>query len=144
MPALIILAAATLATHGAPPDPPCRDDSTPGVERCLGERLAAADTDLARYVAAARARLTADSREDEGAARALKGFDAAERSWAAYRKAECGAVYEAWSGGTIRGAEGLLCELRLTRLHTHTIWTEWLTYMDSTPPILPEPPVAPE
>jgi hypothetical protein len=40
--------------------------------------------------------------------------------------------------------EDLSCQIKLTQLHTHTIWLEWLTYMDSTPPILPEPPVPPD
>ena len=39
--------------------------------------------------------------------------------------------------GTIRGTMELNCEIFLTR---QACWSEWLTYMDDTPPILPEPP----
>jgi hypothetical protein len=63
----------------------------------------------------------------------------AERSWVAYRTSECGAVYENWIGGSIRGSMALNCQIRLTRMRTYTIWLHWLTYIDSTPPILPRP-----
>jgi hypothetical protein len=33
----------------------------------------------------------------------------------------------------------LNCQIRLTRMRTYTIWLHWLTYMDSTPPLLPKP-----
>jgi hypothetical protein len=52
---------------------------------------------------------------------------------------ECGAVYKNWIGGSIRGSMALNCQDRLTRMRTYTIWLHWLTYMDSTPPLLPRP-----
>ncbi len=75
-------------------------------------------------------------------AKALAEFDKAQTAWIAYRDAECGAIYDYWSSGTIRNTIALTCEIDLTRRHTHTVWSEWLTYMDSTPPILPEPSTA--
>ena len=57
----------------------------------------------------------------------------------AYRKAECGAVYEDWKEGTIRNIMALTCDIALIDERTQTIWQNWLTYQDSTPPILPEP-----
>jgi uncharacterized protein YecT (DUF1311 family) len=62
-----------------------------------------------------------------------------QEAWLAYRKAHCDAVYEQWSGGTIRGAMFGGCMLKLTKLRTHVIWQDYLTYMDSTNPLLPEP-----
>lgn len=56
-----------------------------------------------------------------------------------YRDAECGAMYEDYKGGTIRSVISLTCRIDLTDRRTHTIWRNWLTYMDSTPPVLPEP-----
>jgi uncharacterized protein YecT (DUF1311 family) len=143
---LVALAvASTLATRGAPPTPACPGENTLQINACFGERLKQADGELARYAAAARTRLQAAisraSPGDDSSARASRGFDAAEKGWSAYRDAECGAVYENWSTGTIRVAEELSCRIDLTRLHTHTVWLEWLTFMDSTPPVLPEPAV---
>ena len=43
------------------------------------------------------------------------------------------------SSATIRNAMSLTCRIRLVDQRTHTIWQNWLTFMDSTPPILPEP-----
>jgi len=56
-----------------------------------------------------------------------------------YRANECDAVHENWKDGTIRTAMELRCSIRLTDQRTHTIWRNWLTYQDSTVPILPEP-----
>jgi len=109
--------------------------STVEINGCLAGELDRANAELHRYVMAAGKRVRQDS-DGPGAA---AGFDKAEAAWAAYREAECGAVYDYWSGGTIRGAMSLTCRIDLTRAHTHRIWSLWLTYMDSTPPILPEP-----
>ena len=56
-----------------------------------------------------------------------------------YREQACSAVYEHWKDGTIRNAMYLRCEIRLIDQRTHEIWQNWLTYQDSTAPILPEP-----
>jgi uncharacterized protein YecT (DUF1311 family) len=141
---LALTLATTLATQ-AVADPPCPDGTTLDMNKCYEQRADRADASLARYVAAARARLKKEAAEasadDTSVATAAKGFDVAEAAWSKYRDAECGAVYDYWSSGTIRTVEGLDCRIKLTRLHTHTIWMLWLTYMDSTPPILPEPPL---
>lgn len=52
---------------------------------------------------------------------------------------ECDAVYEWWREGTVRGAMALGCEIRVTKARTMTIWRNWLTYPDRSPPLLPEP-----
>jgi uncharacterized protein YecT (DUF1311 family) len=145
---LIALAvASTLATRAAPATPACPGENTLQINACFGERFKQADAELARYAAAARKRLRNEvskaSPGDDSAARALRGFDAAEKAWSVYRDAECAAVYDNWSTGTIRTVEDLGCRIDLTRLHTHTVWRNWLTYMDSTPPILQEPAVPP-
>jgi len=62
-----------------------------------------------------------------------------QETWLAYRAAHCDAVYEQWSGGTIRGAVFGSCMLKLNKQRTHLIWQDYLTYVDSTEPLLPEP-----
>jgi uncharacterized protein YecT (DUF1311 family) len=143
-----LLAFALAAAIATKPDPPCPGETTQDMNQCFSARSDKADAVLARYVAAARKRLKAEiagaQPDDASAAKALRGFETAEHAWAAYRDAECGAVYDYWSGGTIRGTEQLSCQIGLTRLHTRTVWRLWLTYMDSTPPLLPEPVAPPE
>ncbi|MBP5979433.1 MAG: DUF1311 domain-containing protein [Halomonas sp.] len=63
----------------------------------------------------------------------------AQKQWQAYAAAHCGSVYTQWRDGTIRDAMGITCHTRLTKQRTHDIWQDFLTYMDSTPPVLPEP-----
>lgn len=116
------------------------------MELCISDRLAQHEAALAVYVSAARERIRRVSAEaspgSDSVAKALSGFDEAELAWSKYRQAECAAVYEYWSQGTIRGLKSLKCRIVLTQHHAHTIWSEWLRYEDDTPPILPEPPQA--
>lgn len=71
--------------------------------------------------------------------KAMEAMRKSQAAWLAYREAYCGAIYELWSGGTIRGAMHNGCLLELTKQRTHTIWKDYLTYPDSTEPDLPEP-----
>lgn len=115
---------------------PCAGSTTRDVEQCLAADLARADAELNRYYTAAVARLTRDQEPTT-----LAKLRTSERAWIAYRDAECDAVYENWKGGTIRGAMALGCRTALTKARTMTIWQNWLTYADSTLPILSKPAV---
>jgi uncharacterized protein YecT (DUF1311 family) len=137
---IIVLAVASVA---AAPAPKCPGDTTLEINDCMSAELAKAESDLQRFLAAARKRLKSEAADDAGAEAALGDLDKTETAWKAYREAQCGAVYDYWQSGTIRSAMQLTCEIDLTRQHTHTVWSQWLTYMDSTPPILPEPSTKP-
>ena len=113
---------------------PCPGSTTREVERCLADDLARADAELNRYYGAVVKRLT-----NERQPVALAKLRASERAWIQHRDAECDAVWEYWKGGTIRGTFSAECRLRLTRDRTMAIWSNWLTYVDSTPPLLPRP-----
>ena len=69
----------------------------------------------------------------------ITSLEKSQSAWLTYREAHCNAVYEQWSGGTIRGLMFNSCMLRLTKLRTHEIWLDYLTYIDSTEPLLAEP-----
>jgi uncharacterized protein YecT (DUF1311 family) len=137
---IALLAAASVT---AAPPPRCPGGNTLEINDCMSVELDRAQADLARYLAAARTRLKSEAADDTGAKAALTDLDQAEAAWTAYREAQCNAVYDYWQSGTIRTAMSLTCEIDLTRQHTHSVWSTWLTYMDSTPPILPEPPTRP-
>lgn len=113
---------------------PCPGSTTREVEQCLADDLARAEAELNRYYAGAVRRLT-DARQPA----ALTKLRESERAWIRHRDTECDAVWEYWKGGTIRGTFSTECRLRLTRARTMTIWSNWLTYVDSTPPLLPRP-----
>ena len=112
----------------------CPGDTTPAINACAAAEFDAADAELNRYYRAALDRLRS-GKEDATATQLVD----AQRAWIRYRDAECDSVYSYWSGGTIRTLMGITCKTRLTRLRTYMIWSHWLTYMDSTPPILPRP-----
>ncbi|MCK0129836.1 DUF6265 family protein [Erythrobacter sp. F6033] len=99
---------------------------------CYADLLRQADALRSKYLAAA---LEHHSDRAELAAK----ITAADLAFTSYRDAECGAVYEDWKDGTIRGLMSLTCRIGMTDKRTRTIWQNWLTYADSTPPVLPEP-----
>ncbi len=120
----------------------CSGSTTPEIEGCAAEHARRADRELARYVAAARKRLIDEGKDETtgGPAKmALVDFDASQAAWAAYRKAECNAVYDWWSEGTIRGTMAQECLRSVTKSRTTDVWSTWLGFMDSTLPLLPKP-----
>jgi uncharacterized protein len=122
--------------------PICNGPSTPEVDACAREYFRRADLELARYVAAVRKRLKSEAEEDtndEFATKALAQFEVSQVAWESYRKAECDAYYEWWSGGTIRGFMGESCMTSITKARSLAIWETWLHFMDHTPPLLPKP-----
>lgn len=123
------------------PQPRCPDAvTTIEVNACLGAALADVDKEMDRYYDAAVARLKAEDRAP--ADEALLELARAQAAWRTYRDAECGAVYSYWREGTIRTSVALSCQISLTRLRVFSLWRDWLTYPDSTPPILPRPDLA--
>lgn len=141
--AALLLQAGVVPAQAANPDI-CDSPTTPDINACAGRELAAAEAIRRRYADAARKRIRAEVAQatpGSMSAGTLAAFERAESAWAAYRDAECNAVYANWSDGTIRTLMGLSCSAELTRLRTHAIWQDWLTYEDSTPPLLPEPPL---
>lgn len=134
---LALAAAGTLGTSPPARDLQCRDLTTVATEQCLVRRRDAAMRTLDRYRSAARARIVRESPEVGALPIA---FDAAQAAWVRYARQQCGTV-EMWQGGTVRNATALACDIRMTELRTHELWHDWLTFVDRTPPILPEPPV---
>jgi uncharacterized protein YecT (DUF1311 family) len=102
------------------------------MDTCAAKEVDAANELLEKYLAKAKEKYSSNSA-------VLKSIENGQVAWLAYRKAQCASVHEIWSGGTIRGVVASSCRLQLTAERTHTIWADYLTYMDSTPPLLPEP-----
>ena len=139
---LFLLSAASSAMQAAPTTDPCSGSTTIAMNDCASGKLDAAEAELARYTAAASARigdLSTDAERGSAGMKLTMAFEKAGRAWAVYRDSECDAVYAHWSAGSIRTTMSLGCRVEMTRRRTYTVWRNWLTYMDSTPPILPEP-----
>lgn len=111
----------------------CPGTTTSDVNACLNARLERSDATLNRYYQTALNRIGKAS-----GGKPAQEFIKAERSWIAYRDSECASVFDRY-GGTIRVSVEFDCRIRLTALRTYSIWRDWLTSPDTTPPLLPRP-----
>lgn len=107
-------------------------------DACLAAEAKRIDALLVQYLDAVRARLAREA-ADGGSRDALVSFEKIEAAFEEYRRLECAAVYAYWTGGSVRTAQASQCHIRLTVARTHEVWRHFLTYVDRTPPLLPEP-----
>ena len=130
IPALLLIAAFTAAPTGDP----CKGTDTISMAQCMDGKIEHATEQLRVYRTRAINRF--EEAHDPATAKAIEN---AGLAFDAYRQIYCDAVYQQWVGGTIRFAMRQSCELRLIDEETNQIWRDFLTYPDSTPPLLPEP-----
>lgn len=108
--------------------------STIEINQCLYDQVLQAEQQQEDYLTAARQQL---AEEDQ----ALTAMEQAQESWLTFRNAHCAAVYMLWQDGSIRGAMHNQCLLEHTRARTRDIWQVYLTAMDGSDPLLPDPSV---
>ena len=102
------------------------------INACLNEELQDKKDIMQQYLAAAKQRYSDETK-------VVTAIEAGQSAWEANKTSHCDSVYTIWMDGTIRGAMTLSCQINLTEARTHEIWSSYLTYMDSTPSIMPEP-----
>jgi uncharacterized protein YecT (DUF1311 family) len=138
-------AAAASQAAGSHPETPfscVRDGSMPEIKMCAAEDMAAETERMQRYLEAARTRAnTADEASVEYGPRTRQAawLSESQQAWEVYAERRCEGVHEATSGGTIGSLGWMGCMIEATRQRTHDIWSDYLTYWDTTPPVLPEP-----
>ncbi|MEZ8619037.1 lysozyme inhibitor LprI family protein [Vibrio splendidus] len=106
------------------------------INHCAAIELESAQVELEQY-------LEASFEHNAYDAELVASIKKAQENWQAYMSAHCNSVYTQWRDGSIRGLMALSCKTALTKQRTHEVWANFLTYMDSTPPVLPEPKLAP-
>lgn len=106
--------------------------TTMDVNQCMQKELLVAQKTMDIYLAKSIERYSQDEVS-------IKSITKSQEAWLKYREEHCNAVYDTWRDGTIRGTMALECKLKLTHQRTKVLWESFLTYMDSTPPLLPEP-----
>ncbi len=106
--------------------------TTIDINHCISQEIENANHSLIHYLAKAKERYS-----DQ--ATVVASIDQSQQDWLVYRQSHCSSLYELWSDGTIRGTMFGECMLKLTNQRTHQIWQDYLTYMDDTPPLMPEP-----
>src|SRR5690554_176307 len=107
-------------------------ENTISIDLCRTEVVEVAKQEMERYYQKAK-----DARRDYP--EVVRALEASQKNWLNYEQNYCNSVYQSWIGGTIRGSMYLSCAYRLTKERTHNLWSDHLSSMDSTPPILPEP-----
>lgn len=112
------------------------EKTTREIGDCLVEKVREAESVLKQYLDAAKTRYEDDPEM-------VRLIEVSQSAWVKYRKAHCDAVYQEWAEGTIRFINHPYCMLYTTRSRTYDVWREFLTYQDSTEPILPEPQLLP-
>lgn len=106
--------------------------STIEINQCAAMELDVANTEMQTYLA----KSYEHNRDDLELVNAIK---VAQANWQQYLTSHCDSVYTQWRDGTIRGVMAISCKTRLTKLRTYELWDNFLTYVDSTPAVLPEP-----
>ena len=132
---IAVISVFSFATAAAAAEPLCRDSkNTVEDTKCMSAEIDKADKALREYLEAAKERLSRDK---------VKGLnlDATQAEWSRYRTMHCGDVYLYWVEGTYRYRASAQCQIDLARSRTHDIWAAYLTFVDSTPALLPEPEV---
>ncbi|MEZ9890916.1 lysozyme inhibitor LprI family protein [Vibrio lentus] len=102
------------------------------INHCASIELETVQVELEQY-------LEASFEHNAYDAELVSSIKVAQESWQTYQSAHCDSVYTQWRDGSIRGLMALSCKTKLTKQRTHEVWENFLTYMDSTPPVLPEP-----
>ena len=107
--------------------------TTAELNECRQQQIAAANSKLEKYLLAAKEQ--ARQIDDRNAAL----IDDEQKLWLAYRDKHCGNVYDMWRMGSMRYEVSNVCMLEVTQERTVDVWRAYLTYQDSTPPVLPDP-----
>lgn len=106
--------------------------TTMDTNQCAAMDLRVADDEMHNY-------LKTSYQYNDYDSKLIDAIKLAQKDWETYMKSHCDSVYTQWREGTIRGVMAISCKTKLTKQRTHEIWENFLTYMDSTPPVLPEP-----
>lgn len=130
---ILIAAAFSLSLSASEPKLDCDNViTTLDMNQCAAIGLKAADTEMHQY-------LEKSYQHNDYDPELIEAIKLAQKDWETYMKAHCDSVYTQWRDGTIRGVMAISCKTKLTKQRTHDIWENFLTYMDTTPPVLPEP-----
>ena len=130
---IIVLAILSFSVHADEDTIDCKNPmTTMEINQCATIELKSAQVELEKY-------LNASLKHNAFDPELVTAIKLAQRDWQAYMSSHCDSVYTQWRDGTIRGVMAISCKIKLTRQRTHELWENFLTSMDSTPPILPEP-----
>lgn len=127
----LIMSVCSFATVGASLD--CdKAFNTLEINYCAKVELDKAEAEMQRYLDKSIAQYIADSN-------VVESINIAQSAWLSYSKSQCDSVFTMFRDGSMRVVMTLSCRTKLTQQRTHELWSQYLTYMDSSEPVLPEP-----
>jgi len=130
---LALFTALSLSVAASEPTLDCENAiTTLDINQCAAQDLQTANTVMHTY-------LKTSYQHNKHDPELIEAIKLAQKNWQNYMASHCDSVYTQWRDGTIRGVMAISCKTKLTKQRTHEIWQNFLTYMDSTPPVLPEP-----
>lgn len=131
----IVMALASLSFAISAADKPLDCGSaitTLEINQCASIKLELARIELAKY-------LETIFEHNDNDPELIESIKVAQKDWEFYISSHCSSIHTKWRDGSIRGVMYILCQTKMTEQRTHEIWSSFLTYIDSTPPVLPEP-----
>jgi len=102
------------------------------INYCAKVKLDKAEAEMQRYLAKSIAQYTTDLN-------IVESINIAQSAWQSYSQSQCNSVFTLFRDGSMRVVMTLSCRTKLTQQRTHELWSQYLTYMDSSEPVLPEP-----
>ncbi|MBB5858404.1 lysozyme inhibitor LprI family protein [Xanthomonas arboricola] len=131
---LIFVALMQLGSSSLHAAEPCRDlQTTAESNACWNQQVGISQERLDDYLATARDTAISTSGVPADA------FDNAQTAWTTYRDLQCGNVRTRWRDATVRPAKVASCIVDLNDQRAHDLWKHYLTYVDRTPSLRPEP-----
>ncbi|WP_205393062.1 lysozyme inhibitor LprI family protein [Xanthomonas hydrangeae] len=100
---------------------------------CWNDEVGLSQHRLNDYLAAARERAITELNIP------AEAFDNAQTAWTSYRELQCDNVRRQWGIATVGQAKAASCLVELNDQRSHDLWKHYLTYIDRTPAIRPEP-----
>ncbi len=131
--ATVLLAVAQTVLASASDEVDCEKAySTHDMEYCAAQKRGSASKTMRRYLIASYTQYNHDPNT-------VEAIKVSQQAWEVYENSNCEAVYNSWNTGSFRGLMSINCSTIMAKQRTHELWLNYLTFMDSTPPVLPEP-----
>jgi uncharacterized protein YecT (DUF1311 family) len=102
------------------------------VENCIYQELKQSTDNLNTYLYSALGHHSGDDKT-------IKNIKSTQVFWNKYIKFYCGNIYEFWQGTSIAIVKNMECNIRVNKYRTFELWQSYLTYEDSTKPVLKAP-----
>lgn len=115
-------------------------ETTIDIDECQAKKISQLDWVLNKYQSTTVERISSENKDNAAHKKSLEAAYSEEtQAWSALVNAASKSVEVDYEGGTISTSLSNERRIHLLELQIHDMWQTWLTYMDSSPALLPEP-----